>query len=96
MLAVGKPTLMVFNKIDAYTFIEKEEDDLTPVTKENLSLNDLKQTWMAKSEYPAIFISAKTRENIEEFRKTIYEEVKKIHIKRYPYNNFLFETYEQE
>ncbi len=90
----GKPTLMVFNKIDAYSFIEKEEDDLTPTTKENLSLDDLKQTWMAKSEHPAIFISAKTRENIEEFRKTLYEEVKKIHIKRYPYNNFLFETYE--
>jgi len=90
----GKPTMMVFNKIDAYTFVEKEEDDLTPITKENLSLDDLKQTWMAKSEHPAIFISAKTRENIEEFRKTLYEAVKKIHIKRYPYNNFLFETYE--
>jgi len=90
----GKPTMMVFNKIDAYSFVQKEEDDLTPITKENLSLDDLKQTWMAKSEHPAIFISAKTRENIEEFRKTLYEAVKKIHIKRYPYNNFLFETYE--
>ncbi len=90
----GKPTLMVFNKIDAYSFIEKEEDDLTPATKENLSLDELKQTWMAKSEHPAIFISAKTRENIEEFRKTLYEEVKKIHIKRDPYHSFLFETYE--
>lgn len=94
--AEGKPTLMVFNKIDAYTFVEKEEDDLTPATKENLSLDDLKQTWMAKSKNPAIFISAKTRGNIEEFRKTIYEEVKKIHIKRYPYNSFLFETYVEE
>jgi GTP-binding protein HflX len=92
--ANGKPTLMVFNKIDAYSFIEKEADDLTPATKENLSLDDLKQTWMAKSEHPAIFISAKTRENIEEFRKTLYEEVKKIHIKRYPYNSFLFENYD--
>jgi len=92
--AEGKPTIIVFNKIDAYTFIEKEEDDLTPATKENLSLDDLKLTWMGKSEYPTIFISAKNKENIDEFRKTIYEEVKKIHIKRYPYNNFLFETYE--
>jgi GTP-binding protein HflX len=91
---VDKPTLMVFNKIDAYTFIEKEADDLTPATKENLSLDELKKTWMAKSEHPALFISAKTRENLEEFRKIIYEEVKKIHIKRYPYNNFLFNNYE--
>lgn len=92
--AKDKPTLMVFNKIDAYSFVEKEEDDLTPITKENLSLDDMKKTWMAKSNHPAIFISAKTRENIEEFRKVIYEEVKKIHIKRYPYNSFLFEQYD--
>lgn len=88
--ANGKPTVIVFNKIDAYTFIQKDEDDLTPVTKENLSLNDLKKTWMGKSELPTLFISATEKENIEEFRKVIYEAVKKIHIKRYPYNNFLF------
>jgi GTP-binding protein HflX len=92
--AEGKPTIIVFNKIDAYTFVEKEEDDLTPATKENLSLDDLKLTWMGKSEHPTIFISAVNKENIDEFRKTIYEEVKKIHIKRYPYNNFLYENYE--
>jgi GTP-binding protein HflX len=90
----GKPTMIVFNKIDAYTFVEKEEDDLTPVTKENLSLEDLKKTWMGKANHPTIFISAKNKENIEDFRKTIYEEVKKIHIKRYPYNNFLFENFD--
>jgi GTP-binding protein HflX len=90
--ANGKPTIMLFNKIDAYHFIRKDEDDLTPPTKENLSLEDLENTWMAKSEYPALFISATQKENIDELRKVIYEEVKKIHIKRYPYNNFLFES----
>lgn len=89
--ANGKPTIILFNKIDAYSWVEKEEDDLTPLTKDNLSLNDLKKTWMAKSELPTLFISAKQRENVDELRKTIYEEVKKIHIKRYPYNNFLFD-----
>ncbi|MCB2219628.1 MAG: GTPase HflX [Bacteroidetes bacterium] len=90
--ANGKPTIMLFNKIDAYHFIQKEEDDLTPPTKENLSLEELKRTWMAKSEYPSLFISATQKENIDELRKVIYEEVKKIHIKRYPYNNFLFDN----
>lgn len=92
--ANGKPTIMLFNKIDAYSYVQKEEDDLTPLTKENLSLDDLKKTWMAKSELPNLFISAVEKENIEEFRKTIYEEVKRIHIKRYPYNNFLFDYQE--
>jgi len=92
--ANGKPSIMLFNKIDAYKWVQKEEDDLTPPTKENISLDDLKKTWMAKSEIPTLFISAKEKDNIEEFRKTIYEEVKKIHIKRYPYNNFLFEYHE--
>jgi len=93
--ANDKPTIMLFNKIDAYTFIKKEEDDLTPSTKENLSLEDLKKTWMASLEFPTLFISATKKENIAELRKTIYEAVKKVHIKRYPYNNFLFEYPEQ-
>jgi GTP-binding protein HflX len=93
--ANDKPTILLFNKIDAYTFIKKDEDDLTPPTRENLSLEDLKKTWMARSDARSLFISAIQKKNIEELRKTIYDEVKKIHIKRYPYNNFLFEYHEQ-
>lgn len=85
-----KPTLYVFNKIDAYTFVEKEEDDLTPKTKENITLKELQNTWFAKTNQNAIFISAKNKNNLESLRKTLYEEVKKIHIKRYPYNHFLY------
>jgi GTPase len=89
--ANGKATIVLFNKIDAYTYIKKEEDDLTPLTKENLSLEDLKKTWMARSEVPALFISALEKQNVEELKKILYEEVKRIHIERYPYNDFLFE-----
>jgi GTP-binding protein HflX len=85
-----KPMVMVFNKIDAYTFIEKEEDDLSPATKENLSLDDLMNTWMAKENQPCIFISAKMKKNLPEFRKLIYDHIKKIHAKRFPYNDFLY------
>ncbi len=88
--AIDKPYITLFNKIDAYRFIEKDEDDLTPVTKENLSLNELKNSWMAKSNTPSLFISAKEKENIDQLRDFLYGEVKRIHIKRYPYNNFLF------
>lgn len=87
-----KPAIIVFNKIDAFRYTEKEADDLTPVQKENYSLDELQKTWMASDkDHPTIFISAKTRNNIEGLRKLLYEEVKKIHIKRYPYNNFLYE-----
>jgi GTP-binding protein HflX len=82
---------MVFNKIDAYRFIEKDEDDLTPDGKENLSLEELKKTWMADSEENCVFISAKQKSNIDTLRDVMYEEVKKIHSKRYPYNDFLYE-----
>jgi GTP-binding protein HflX len=92
--AHDKPVLMLFNKIDAYTFIQKDSDDLTPVTKINLSLDDLKKTWMANTEYPTVFISAVKKLIIDDFRNVLYEEVKKIHIKRYPYNNFLFDLIE--
>lgn len=87
---IDKPTLLVFNKIDAYTFVEKEEDDLTPITKENYTLNDLKKTWMAKINLPTIFISATKKENYHGFRNVIYTHVKKMHAKRYPYNKFLY------
>ncbi|MCK4568727.1 MAG: GTPase HflX [Bacteroidales bacterium] len=89
--AYDKPSIMVFNKIDAYSFIEKDDDDLSPVEMENHSLDELKRTWMAGTEYRSVFISAKERTNIDALRQVLYEEVKKIHIKRYPYNSFLFE-----
>jgi GTP-binding protein HflX len=89
--ANDKPTILLFNKIDAYTFIERDPFDLSPVEKEQLTLEDLRKTWMGRSHHPALFISATERENIEEFKAVLYEEVKKIHISRYPYNNFLFE-----
>ncbi|MFZ4740110.1 MAG: GTPase HflX [Bacteroidales bacterium] len=88
--ANDKPYITLFNKIDAYRFVEQEEDDLLPATKENLSLDELKNTWMAKSNSPALFISAKEKENIDQLKDFLYEEVKRIHIVRYPYNNFLF------
>ncbi|MEZ5198561.1 MAG: GTPase HflX [Bacteroidales bacterium] len=89
--ANGKPTIILFNKIDAYTFVEKEPDDLSPSTRRNLSLEDLKKTWMAKSNSPTLFISAIKKSNIDEFKKVLYDEVKSMHIKRYPYNDFLYE-----
>jgi GTP-binding protein HflX len=89
--SADKPMIIVFNKIDSFTFISKDADDLTPSAKENYSLDDLKKTWMASDKnHKTVFISAKTRENLDEFQKLLYEEVKRIHIKRYPYNDFLF------
>jgi len=89
--SAGKPVILVFNKIDSFTYTKKDEDDLTPAERGNFSLDDLKNTWMAADKnHRSIFISAKTRENIDEFRKLLYEEVKRIHITRYPYNDFLF------
>lgn len=92
----NKPMMLVFNKIDAYTYVRKEEDDLTEIARENLSLEDWMRTWMAKKDYPTIFVSAETKENFEELRKMIYEEVKKIHVTRFPYNDFLFEYYDKD
>lgn len=89
----NKPTLIIFNKIDIFSYTRKDNDDLTPVKKENYSLADLKKTWMASNKnFRTVFISAKTKENIEDLRKILYEEVKKIHVKRYPFNDFLFEA----
>lgn len=88
--AADKPTIIVFNKIDAYKWVEKEEDDLSPRSKENFSLDELKNTWMGKSETPSIFISAKHKTNLEEFRQKIYNLVRDIHITRYPYDKFLY------
>jgi GTP-binding protein HflX len=94
--AADKPMLYLFNKIDAYSYVEKEEDDLTPSTKENLTLDDWKRSWMANHETPALFISAKEKENIDEFKKVVYEEIRKVHAIRFPYNNYLYHNYDAE
>ncbi len=88
--AGDKPVFLVFNKIDAYTYTPKEKDDLTPVTRENLSLDDLKKSWIAKANTPCIFISAKDRTGIEKLRSDLYGMVREIHAGRYPFNNFLY------
>ena len=88
--AGDKPTILVFNKIDAFTFVEKEEDDLAPMTKRNLSLDELKKTWMNKLHAECLFISVVDRLNIDEFKKILYDKVKELHQKRYPYNKFLY------
>jgi len=88
--SADKPIYMVFNKIDAFSYVKKDEDDLTPKLRENYSLDELKNSWMAKNNEASIFISAKNRTNISEFRDTIYNHVKIIHTKRYPYENFLY------
>ena len=110
-----KPQMLVFNKIDAYTWVEKEEDDLTPATKENISLEDLKKTWMGKmgrqgafrppltppnlggeGRYiECIFISAKKKENIDELREVLYKRVRELHVQKYPYNDFLYQDYQE-
>ena len=88
------PRIVVFNKIDAFTYTPKEEDDLTPVLRENLSLEDLQRTWMARLGDDCIFISARNKENIDALRALMYDRIKTIHVKRYPYNDFLFQNYD--
>ena len=85
-----KPVILVFNKMDAFSHVEKEEDDLTPSTKENISLDDLMNSWMAKNNNPCIFISAKNKTNIEALKEMLYAQVKEIHASRFPYNDFLY------
>ena len=87
-----KPMIMVFNKIDAYSFIEKEEDDLSPTGKENISLEEMMSTWLAKENQPCIFISAKNKTNLHEFRQLLYDNIKSTHAQRFPFNDFLFEV----
>ena len=89
-----KPTIVVFNKVDAFTYVPKDEDDLSPMRRENYSLDELKNTWMANMHDNCIFISAKERENIDELKKLFYQKVKEIHVKRFPYNDFLYTNYE--
>lgn len=91
-----KPSLILFNKIDAYTFVPKDADDLTPPTRENTPLPDLMRTWMARLGSDCLFISAACRTNIEELRRLLYERVRELHVQKYPYNDFLFQHYEAE
>ena len=96
-----KPQMIIFNKIDAYTWVEKEEDDLTPRTKENIPLDELMKTWMAKApllspqgrEGDCFFISAKEREHIDELRELLYKRVRELHVQKYPYNDFLYDKF---
>ena len=90
-----KPTVVVFNKIDNFTYTPKEEDDLTPIQRENLSLEDLRKSWMARLGEDCIFISAKNKDNIDALRALLYDRIKAIHVQRYPYNDFLFQNYEE-
>lgn len=90
-----KPMIMVFNKIDAFSYVPKDEDDLTPRTRENISLDELKATWMNRSNDDAVFISAKKQINIEELKEKVYEKAKQIHLTRFPYNDFLFQKYDE-
>ncbi len=91
-----KPTILVFNKIDAFTYVPKEEDDLSPMMRENYSLDDLKKTWMANMGADCVFVSARQKDNIDELKALLYERVKDIHIQRFPYNDFLFQKYDVE
>ena len=88
--AGDKPVYLVFNKVDAYTYVRKDDDDLTPATRENLSLDDLKKSWIARANTPCIFLSALAKTNIEKFRSDLYGMVREIHAGRYPFNNFLY------
>jgi GTP-binding protein HflX len=93
--AQDKPIILVFNKIDAFTYTPKEPDDLTPMTRENLSLEDLKRTWMSRmNQDNCIFVSATEKSNMEAFKQLIYDKVREIHVTRFPYNDFLFQKYD--
>lgn len=92
--SADKPTIIVFNKIDAFTYTPKEEDDLTPMTRENISLDELKKTWMSKMQENCIFISAKDKTNFEELKELLYKRVKEIHVTRFPYNDFIYQMYD--
>ena len=94
--AGGKPTMIVFNKVDAYTYVEKAEDDLTPKTRENITLEELMKTWMAKLNDNCIFISAREKINMDELKTFIYNQVRELHVQKYPYNDFLYQTYDEE
>lgn len=85
-----KPSMIIFNKIDNYTWVSKDADDLTPSTAENITLDELKQTWMARLNDQCLFISAKKKLNIDEFKEVLYQQVRRLHVQKYPYNDFLY------
>ena len=88
--------MIVFNKVDAYTYVEKAEDDLTPKTKENITLEELMHSWMAKMNDICIFISARNKTIIDELKEIVYKKVRELHVQKYPYNDFLYQTYDEE
>lgn len=90
-----KPVMIIFNKVDAYTWVEKDEDDLSPVTRENISLDDLSRTWMTHLDGACLFISAKERKNIDTLKQVLYDKVRQLHVQKYPYNDFLFQQYDE-
>ena len=90
-----KPIMVIFNKIDAFTYVQKEEDDLTPKTRENITLDELKETWMNKFAENCLFISAREKQNIDNLKDIIYKRVCELHVQKYPYNDFLYQTYEE-
>ena len=93
--ALDKPIVLVFNKTDAFTYTQKDPDDLTPLSRENLSLDDLKKTWMSRmNQDNCIFVSATEKTNMDTFRQLIYDRVREIHVTRFPYNDFLFQKYD--
>ena len=91
-----KPLMVIFNKIDAFTYVQKDEDDLTPKTKENITLDELKETWMNKLSDNCLFISAREKQNIENLKDIIYKRVCELHVQKYPYNDFLYQSYDEE
>lgn len=90
-----KPLMVIFNKIDAFTYVQKEEDDLTPKTRENITLDELKETWMSRLSDNCLFISAREKQNIEDLKEILYKKVCELHVQKYPYNDFLYQTYEE-
>ena len=87
--------MLLFNKVDAYTWVENDEDDLTPATKENRSLSDLMKTWMARLGEDCLFVSARERTNIDNLKHILYNKVRELHVQKYPYNDFLYQHYEE-
>ena len=86
--------MIIFNKIDAYTYVQKDADDLTQRTRENWTLEEMEETWMAKLNNDCVFVSAKQKTNIEQMRKVLYQRVRQLHVQKYPYNDFLYQDYE--
>jgi GTP-binding protein HflX len=94
--ASDKPMFFLFNKIDTYSYVEKESDDLSPSSRENMTLEEWEKSWMSKYQNVSIFISAKKSTNIVQFKRKLYDEVKKIHVTRFPFNDFLFPGFEEQ